>query len=48
MRTHGFTRDGIPEARDIVRIDLVGGFALQKVSSNGTYFRYVVMLPFIS
>eukprot|EP00268_Persea_americana_P033535 TRINITY_DN3318_c0_g1_i7.p1 TRINITY_DN3318_c0_g1~~TRINITY_DN3318_c0_g1_i7.p1 ORF type:complete len:225 (+),score=37.81 TRINITY_DN3318_c0_g1_i7:797-1471(+) len=42
MRTHGFTRDGIPEARDIVRIDLVGGFALQKVSSNGTYFRTIL------
>ncbi|OVA07196.1 hypothetical protein BVC80_1289g121 [Macleaya cordata] len=37
--THGFTNDGIPEAKDIVRADLVGGFALQKVTSNRSYFR---------
>ncbi|KAL6587764.1 hypothetical protein OROMI_000742 [Orobanche minor] len=32
--THGFTRDGIPEAEDVVRIDVVEGFAIQKVNSE--------------
>ncbi|XP_020969458.1 uncharacterized protein LOC107624424 isoform X2 [Arachis ipaensis] len=29
----------IPEAKDVVRVDLVGGFALQKVTSERSYFR---------
>lgn len=37
--THGFTRDGIPDAEDVVRIDVVGGFALQKVTADRSYFR---------
>ncbi|XP_058105712.1 COPII coat assembly protein SEC16-like isoform X2 [Magnolia sinica] len=41
VRTHGFTSDGIPEAKDIVRIDMVGAMALQKVSSNKSYFRTI-------
>ncbi|KAI3890513.1 hypothetical protein MKW92_040902 [Papaver armeniacum] len=32
--THGFTNDGIPEVKDVVRAELVGGFALQKLTSN--------------
>nr|GMD46311.1 uncharacterized protein LOC109181502 isoform X1 [Ipomoea batatas] len=39
--THGFARDGIPDARDVVRIDVVGGLALQKVTANRSYFRLV-------
>ncbi|OMO68651.1 hypothetical protein COLO4_29518 [Corchorus olitorius] len=39
--THGFTNDGIPEAKDVVRIDLVGGFALQKVTNGRSYFRTI-------
>ncbi|KAL9428247.1 hypothetical protein AB3S75_030271 [Citrus x aurantiifolia] len=39
--THGFTSDGIPEAKDVVRIDLVGGFALQKVTEERSYFRTI-------
>lgn len=39
--THGFTSDGIPEAKDVVRIDLVGGFALQKVTEKRSYFRTI-------
>ncbi|KAF8396349.1 hypothetical protein HHK36_017966 [Tetracentron sinense] len=42
--THGFTNDGIPEAKDIVRIDLVGGFALQKVTSDRSYFRTIMTM----
>ncbi|KAH9674255.1 polyketide cyclase/dehydrase/lipid transport superfamily protein [Citrus sinensis] len=38
---HGFTSDGIPEAKDVVRIDLVGGFALQKVTEERSYFRTI-------
>lgn len=30
-------------AKDVVRIDVVGGFALQKVTENRSYFRYVVV-----
>ncbi|KAA8516830.1 hypothetical protein F0562_017352 [Nyssa sinensis] len=40
-RTHGFTKDGIPDAQDVVRIDVVGGFALQKVTSDRSYFRTI-------
>ncbi|KAH9737866.1 polyketide cyclase/dehydrase/lipid transport superfamily protein [Citrus sinensis] len=39
--THGFTSDGIPEAKDVVRVDLVGGFALQKVTEERSYFRTI-------
>ncbi|GER41822.1 polyketide cyclase/dehydrase and lipid transportsuperfamily protein [Striga asiatica] len=39
--THGFTRDGIPDAEDVVRIDVVGGFALQKVTEDRSYFRTI-------
>ncbi|KAE8711145.1 hypothetical protein F3Y22_tig00110303pilonHSYRG00339 [Hibiscus syriacus] len=31
---HGFSNDGIPEAKDVVRIDLVGDFALQKLNNE--------------
>jgi len=37
--THGFSKDGIPEAKDVVRIDVMGGFAIQKVTSERSYFR---------
>ncbi|KAH6797517.1 polyketide cyclase/dehydrase/lipid transport superfamily protein [Perilla frutescens var. hirtella] len=40
-QTHGFTRDGIPNAEDVVRIDVVGGFALQKVTADRSYFRTI-------
>ncbi|KAK2990081.1 hypothetical protein RJ640_000853 [Escallonia rubra] len=40
--THGFTKDGIPDEQDVVRIDLVGGFALQKVTSDRSYFRTIM------
>ncbi|KAI3934657.1 hypothetical protein MKX01_012197 [Papaver californicum] len=43
-RTHGFTNDGIPEVKDIVRAELVGGFALQKVTSNRSYFRTIMTM----
>ncbi|XP_021771239.1 uncharacterized protein LOC110735371 [Chenopodium quinoa] len=39
--THGFTNEGIPKADNTVRIDLVGGFALQKVTENRSYFRTI-------
>ncbi|KAH0460351.1 hypothetical protein IEQ34_011014 [Dendrobium chrysotoxum] len=39
--THGFNGDGIPQAKDTIRIDLVGGFVLQKVESNRCYFRAI-------
>ncbi|XP_042511462.1 uncharacterized protein LOC122086594 isoform X2 [Macadamia integrifolia] len=39
--THGFTNEGIPEERDVIRIDGVGGFAFQRVSSNRSYFRAI-------
>ncbi|KAI7728689.1 hypothetical protein M8C21_019060 [Ambrosia artemisiifolia] len=32
--THGFTRDGIPGVENVTRIDVVGGVALQKTSSE--------------
>ncbi|CAL1370719.1 unnamed protein product [Linum trigynum] len=37
VTTHGYTRDGIPEPEDVVRMDLVGGFAVQRVNSNRSY-----------
>ena len=39
ITTHGFTSEAIPEADDVVRIDVVGGFALQKVTPERSYFR---------
>ncbi|XP_021892474.1 uncharacterized protein LOC110810580 isoform X2 [Carica papaya] len=39
--THGFTNEGIPEAEDVVRIDVVGGFAIQKVTPERSYFRTI-------
>ncbi|KAL9336440.1 hypothetical protein Peur_070928 [Populus x canadensis] len=39
--THGFSKDGIPEAKDVVRIDVMGGFAIQKVNSERSYFRTI-------
>lgn len=41
ISTHGFSRDGIPEPKSTVRIDLVGGFVLQKVDANRSYFRVI-------
>lgn len=38
----GFNDEAIPEAKDVVRVDLVGGFALQKVTSERSYFRWVL------
>lgn len=38
----GFNDDAIPEVKDVVRVDLVGGFALQKVTSERSYFRWVL------
>lgn len=38
MSTHGFNRDGLPDTQD-VRVDLVGGFAIQKVTDDRSYFR---------
>lgn len=35
----GINRDAIPEAKDVVRIDFVGGYVLQKVTSERSYFR---------
>ncbi|GFZ02558.1 hypothetical protein Acr_15g0011660 [Actinidia rufa] len=39
--THGFTKDGIPDAQDMVRIDVVGGFVIQKVNEGRSYFRTI-------
>ncbi|KAJ4825774.1 hypothetical protein Tsubulata_015913 [Turnera subulata] len=39
--THGFTKDNIPEAKDVVRIGVVGGFAVQKVTPERSYFRTI-------
>ncbi|KAJ8752373.1 hypothetical protein K2173_004009 [Erythroxylum novogranatense] len=39
--THGLTKEGIPEPKDVVWIDLVGGFAIQRVSSRRSYFRTI-------
>lgn len=38
---HGFSGDEIPQAKDTIRMDLVGGFVLQKVESNRCYFRAI-------
>ena len=43
METHGFTNEAIPNADNTVRIDIVGGFALQKVTENRSYFRFVIV-----
>lgn len=43
VRIHGFSRDGIPCIKDIVRVDLVRGFVLPKVDSNKSYFRLVLV-----
>ncbi|KAJ6382390.1 hypothetical protein OIU77_030942 [Salix suchowensis] len=39
--THGFSKDGIPEAKDVVRIGMMGGFAIQKVTPERSYFRTI-------
>lgn len=39
--SHGFTNNGIPEAKDVLRIDMVGGFALQKVNNERSNFRTI-------
>nr|CAD1843523.1 unnamed protein product [Ananas comosus var. bracteatus] len=44
IRSQGFTREEIPEAKDIVRVDLVGGFVVQKVTDNRCYFRTIANL----
>ncbi|KOM43688.1 hypothetical protein LR48_Vigan05g129300 [Vigna angularis] len=36
---YGFNNEVIPEEKDVVRIDLVGGFVLQNVTSESSYFR---------
>ncbi|CAJ1967306.1 unnamed protein product [Sphenostylis stenocarpa] len=38
---YGYDKEAIPKANDVVRIDLVGGFALQKVTSKRSYFRTI-------
>eukprot|EP00249_Psilotum_nudum_P021833 c28273_g1_i2 orf=573-1886(-) len=44
-RVHGFTADDIPNASpDIVRMDLVGGFALQRITDDQSYFRTITNL----
>ncbi|KAJ1276031.1 hypothetical protein BS78_05G182900 [Paspalum vaginatum] len=40
-RTDGFSRDGIPEAGDTVRIDLFGGFVLQRITKERSFFRAI-------
>nr|XP_004249397.1 uncharacterized protein LOC101245600 isoform X2 [Solanum lycopersicum]XP_010312210.1 uncharacterized protein LOC101245600 isoform X2 [Solanum lycopersicum] len=49
--THCYSKDEIPDVQDVVRVDLVGGFALQKVTDNRSYFRTIgnldVKLDFI-
>ncbi|CAN4113928.1 unnamed protein product [Withania somnifera] len=39
--THGYSKAGIPLPQDVVRIDMVGGFAIQKVTDNRSYFRTI-------
>ncbi|VFQ59242.1 unnamed protein product [Cuscuta campestris] len=40
--SHGLSRDGGLDADDdVVRIDVVGGFAMQKVTANRSYFRTI-------
>jgi len=41
IRTHGFSRDGIPEAGDTVRIDVFGGFVLQRITKDRSFFRAI-------
>lgn len=41
---HGFSYEDIPSAEGTVRMDLMGGFALQKVDSTQSYFRTIVNL----
>ncbi|KAF7818877.1 uncharacterized protein G2W53_024332 [Senna tora] len=38
---NGFKNEAIPEAKDVIRMDVVGGFALQKVTSERSYFRTI-------
>ncbi|CAK8544170.1 unnamed protein product [Lathyrus sativus] len=40
----GFNNDVIPEANGVVRIDLVGGYVIQKVTSERSYFRTIANL----
>ncbi|XP_027351642.1 uncharacterized protein LOC113862706 [Abrus precatorius] len=40
----GFNKDAIPEAKDAVRIDVVGGYVMQKVTSERSYFRIIANL----
>nr|XP_015870730.2 uncharacterized protein LOC107407909 isoform X1 [Ziziphus jujuba var. spinosa]XP_024925672.2 uncharacterized protein LOC107407909 isoform X1 [Ziziphus jujuba var. spinosa]XP_048321616.1 uncharacterized protein LOC107407909 isoform X1 [Ziziphus jujuba var. spinosa] len=44
ITTHGFSSEAIPEAKDVVRIDVVGGFALQKVTPERSYFRTIASM----
>ncbi|XP_049400570.1 uncharacterized protein LOC125864589 isoform X2 [Solanum stenotomum] len=37
--TRSYSKDEIPNVQEVVRVDLVGGFALQKVADNRSYFR---------
>uniref|UniRef100_A0A0D9XTA7 Uncharacterized protein n=1 Tax=Leersia perrieri TaxID=77586 RepID=A0A0D9XTA7_9ORYZ len=41
IQTHGFSRDGIPEAGDTIRIDVVGGFVLQRITKERSFFSTV-------
>lgn len=41
IRTHGFSRDGIPEADGTVRIDMFGGFVLQRITKERSFFRAI-------
>lgn len=41
MQTHGFTTDEIPEAGDTIRMDVVGGFVLQRITKEKSFFRAV-------
>ncbi|KAG4916544.1 hypothetical protein GLYMA_19G201300v4 [Glycine max] len=43
-KTDNLNKDAIPEAKDVVRIDLVGGYAMQKVTSERSYFRIIANL----
>lgn len=41
-RNHdGFLKDAIPDKKDFIRIDVLGGIAIQKVSASRSYFRLV-------
>ncbi|MED6106191.1 hypothetical protein PIB30_002643 [Stylosanthes scabra] len=40
----GFNSDVIPDVKDAVRIDVVGGFVLQKVTPQRSYFRTIANL----